>query len=94
MNRNELLLKLAYEVGFQRALLGTSLDKEAFDWSKLKGLFGFATKGPKNIAGGSFKKWQKQQAPGAPRKSTKELMSGGLGMRVRPMEQRMRPTRA
>jgi hypothetical protein len=75
MNKTE-MMKIAYQIGFQRALIEAGFDKEAgavgdFLTKKLPSLF--KKTGPKNVAGGAFKKWQKAQN-GA--KSTQQLMRG------------------
>lgn len=96
MTREE-LTKIAYEIGFQRALLFSGMDKEAGRLMQMLGSL-FRKSGPKNVAGGSFKKFQEQQkalrAAGQGPKTTEQLIQGGLPIKVKPMQQRMRPTRA
>lgn len=96
MNREE-MLKVAYEIGFQRALLLSGFEKDAGKLTQMLGGL-FRTSGPKNVAGGSFKKWQKAQkamrAAGKGQKSTEQLIQGGLPIKVRPMGQRMLPRKA
>lgn len=85
MNKTE-MLKVAYEIGFQRALIEAGFSKEAGMLSAArqgisKVFPSFAKTGPKNVAGGAFDKFQAAAAAarkaGKPvGKSSKQLMRG------------------
>lgn len=89
MDPNELMVKMAYEIGFQQALIDQMMKDAGLKeiWGGIRDFF--TGTGPKNIRGGQFAKWKAQQAAtgGAP-KTTAQLK--GKGVVTAPLNQRMR----
>jgi hypothetical protein len=89
MDQNELMVKMAYEIGFQQALIDEMMKDAGLKeiWGSVRNFF--KGTGPKNIRGGQFEKWKAQQAAsGNVPKTTAQLK--GKNVVTAPLNQRMR----